>query len=368
MQLSVPFYPLIVVPLAVAAWFFWARARRHIGMLRLGRPLVRSDRPLERIRGLGVFVFGQKRLLRDPGPGLMHFVIFWGFIVLLATTGNYLTNGLVETIVAWPLAGALWQIAIFVANLFIGLIIVALGYAAFRRLVTRPTRLALSRDAFVILALIFGVVVTELFGDAFRYVAHPGEPTRGVALLAGPLSAALAGVGSDTALIGFGAFAWAHIVFVLGFGSYLPHSKHLHILTSEPNVYFRNLEPRGALRRMDLEAEPVDGAELTFGAKTLEDLTWRHLLDPMTCTECGRCMEFCPASMTGKTLSPKHFMEGLRDQITMAETAIAAAAGCAARGEGRRRRRRGGGGRRVGAGPTACRRRAEPADREQRHP
>ncbi|HSM39067.1 MAG TPA: (Fe-S)-binding protein, partial [Candidatus Limnocylindrales bacterium] len=122
-------------------------------------------------------------------------------------------------------------------------------------------------------------------------------------------------------------FAWAHILVVLAFGTYLPYSKHLHILTSEPNVYFRNLEPRGALRKMDLEAEPADGAEPTFGAKSLKDLTWRHLLDGMACTECGRCMEFCPASMTGKTLSPKHFMEGLRDQISAAETALAAAAG-----------------------------------------
>ncbi len=326
MPLSIPLYPLIVVPVAVATWFFWRRARRHIEVLRAGRPLNRSDRPLQRIKGLGIFVFGQKRLLRDPGPGLMHFFIFWGFVVLLATTGNYLTNGLVETILAWPLGGVLWAIAVAVANVFIGLVILSVAYAAFRRIVTRPTRLALSRDAFIILLLIVGVVVTEVFGDAFRYVADPADPTRGVALLAGPLSLLLEGVGSDAAVIGFGIFAWAHIVFVLAFGAYLPHSKHLHILTSEPNVYFRNIEPRGALRKMDLEAEPVNGEEPTFGAKALKDLTWRHLLDPMTCTECGRCMEFCPASMTGKVLSPKHFMEGLRDQISMAETAIASAA------------------------------------------
>jgi Fe-S oxidoreductase len=78
---------------------------------------------------------------------------------------------------------------------------------------------------------------------------------------------------------------------------------------------------------MDLEAEPEEGEELpVFGAKGLKDLTWRHLLDPLACTECGRCMEFCPASVTGKTLSPKHLMEGLRDQIWAAETALAAAA------------------------------------------
>jgi Fe-S oxidoreductase len=112
----------------------------------------------------------------------------------------------------------------------------------------------------------------------------------------------------------------------MAFGTYLPYSKHLHIISSEPNVYFRNLEPRGALRKMDLETEPEEGEELVFGAKGLKDLTWRHLLDPLACTECGRCMEFCPASATGKTLSPKHLMEGLRDQVWAAETALAAAA------------------------------------------
>ena len=264
----------------------------------------------------------------------MHAAIFWGFLILLVTTGNYMTNGLIETILRWPLGGIAWMLVVAIANLFLGLILVALAYAAWRRIVARPARLALSRDAFVILALILGVVATELAGDTLRFVAHPDDPARRVALLAGPLSLIAAPVGAAAAAGGFGIIAWLHIGFVMVFGTYLPYSKHLHILTSEPNVYFRALEPRGALRKMDLEAEPAPGEELVFGAKGLKDLTWRHLLDGLSCTECGRCMEFCPASMTGKTLSPKHFMEGLRDQIVAAETALAAAAGAqrAARG------------------------------------
>jgi Fe-S oxidoreductase len=327
MHPSIPLYPLIVVPAAAAIYLFWRRLSLHLAILRSGRPLNRTDRPWERIKGLMVFVIGQRRLLNDIGPGLAHAFIFWGFLVLLATTGNYFTNGLVETILAWPLNGLLWAAVVGFANLFIGLIILALLYASGRRAFKRPPRLALSRDAFVILGLIGLVVVSELFGDAFRFVAAPEGPARPFALLAGPLSILLEPIGRDAALLSYGAFAWAHILVVLGFLTYLPYSKHLHIFTSEPNVYFRNLEPRGALRKMDLEAEPTDGEEPVFGAKTLKDLTWRHLLDPLSCTECGRCMEFCPASMTGKTLSPKHFMEGLRDQIVAAETALAAAAG-----------------------------------------
>ena len=326
MEATIPYYFMIVAPVGAAIALFWRRAGQHMAVLRAGRPLDRSDRPLERIKGLGVFVFGQKRLLNDIGPGLAHAFIFWGFLVLLVTTGNYLTNGLVEAILAWPLGGVLWNVAVFFANLFIGLILGALAYAAWRRVVTRPARLALSRDAFIILGLIFGIVLTELFGDAFRYVALSDDPSRSVAILAGPLSSALTGIGPAAGAAGYGVMGWAHILLVLGFGAYLPYSKHLHILSSEPNVYFRNLEPRGALRSMDLEALGGDGEEVTFGAKGLKDLTWRHLLDGLSCTECGRCMEFCPASMTGKTLSPKHFMEGLRDQIVLAETALASAA------------------------------------------
>jgi len=326
MEASIPYYPLIVVPVAAAVFLFWRRARWHMAILREGLPLDRSDRVGARIASVLVFVLGQRRLLQDLGPGLTHAFVFWGFVVLLATTGNYITNGLVETILAWPLGGVLWSVVTFFANLLIGLVLASVAYYVVRRTVTRPARLALTRDAFVILGLIFLIVVTEWVGDAFVYVLDPEHHARPWALLAGPLSLALEPFGTRVAEIGYGVVGWTHIWLVLGFGAYLPYSKHLHIISSEPNVYFRNLEPRGALRKMDLEAEPDDGSEPVFGAKGLKDLTWRHLLDPLACTECGRCMEFCPASVTGKTLSPKHLMEGMRDQIWAAETALAAAA------------------------------------------
>jgi Fe-S oxidoreductase len=326
MEASIPYYPLIVVPVAAAVFLFWRRARWHMAILREGLPLDRSDRIGARIASLVVYVVGQRRLLQDLGPGLTHAFVFWGFLVLLATTGNYVTNGLVEAIVAWPFGGLLWSVVTFIANVFIGLVLASVVYFVVRRTVTRPARLALTRDAFIILGLIFLIVLTEWVGDAFVYVLDPGHHARPWAVVAGPLSLALEPLGTRVAEVGYGVMGWAHIWLVLGFGAYLPYSKHLHIISSEPNVYFRNLEPRGALRMMDLEAEPEDGSEPVFGAKGLKDLTWRHLLDPLACTECGRCMEFCPASVTGKTLSPKHLMEGLRDQIWAAETALAAAA------------------------------------------
>src|SRR6266545_4881969 len=176
MEAGIPFYPLIVVPAVAAIALFWRRAGRHLAVLRSGRPIVRTDQPLRRIWGVLVYVIAQRRLLNELGPGLMHAFIFWGFLVLLVTTGNYFTNGLIETVLRWPLGGIAWLLAVAVANLFIGLILVALAYAAWRRVVARPARLALSRDAFVILAMILGVVTSELVGDALRFVAHPADP------------------------------------------------------------------------------------------------------------------------------------------------------------------------------------------------
>jgi Fe-S oxidoreductase len=326
---ELPYYPLIVIPLAIAIFLFWRRSRLHWAVLKAGRPLDRLDKTRERVWAVIRYVLAQERLLRDPVPGLMHAFVFWGFLVLLVTTGNYLTNGLVERIVtAIPIVGGLlWALAIFGANVFIGLVLVGIGYSVIRRTMVRPARLALSRDAFVILGLIGLVVLTEAFADAFGYVLEPDNPTRIVAVVAGPLSLVLELFGTEVAAWGFAIAAWAHVLAVMAFGTYLPYSKHLHIITSEPNVYLMNLEPRGALRKMDLEADPPPGGGATFGAAALRDLTWRHLLDPLACTECGRCMEFCPASYSGKTLSPKHLMEGLRDQIVAAETALVAAAG-----------------------------------------
>ena len=200
--------------------------------------------------------------------------MFWGFVVLLATTGNYITNGLVETIVGWPLGGIFWSVVVLFANVFIGLVLASVVYYVIRRTIVRPARLALTRDAFVILSLIFLIVLTEWVGDAFAYVVEPDHPARPWALLAGPLSQALAPIGASAAAVGYDWLV-AHpprprVRRLPPVWQASPHP------LSEPNVYFRNLEPRGALRKMDLEVEPDEGEDPVFGARTLEDLTWRH--------------------------------------------------------------------------------------------
>ncbi len=117
-----------------------------------------------------------------------------------------------------------------------------------------------------------------------------------------------------------GAFTflwWGHIALVAAFLCYLPFSKHLHIATAFPNIFFRKLAPRGELPKLDLEDENA-----TFGLKTLQDLGWKDLLDGFTCTECGRCQEACPAYNTGKPLNPKELIMGIRHMSVNAEHGI----------------------------------------------
>ena len=107
---------------------------------------------------------------------------------------------------------------------------------------------------------------------------------------------------------------WAHVLLILGFLAYLPYSKHLHIVTAAVNVFFGRTRARGRLEPLRFD-EDVPEDELRFGAGTVADLTWKQMLDTFSCTECGRCQDVCPACATGKALSPKLLIMGLRDQV-----------------------------------------------------
>src|SRR5207248_1977025 len=152
-----------------------------------------------------------------------------------------------------------------------------------------------------------------LLGGAFESARWGDQPG---AFVANALAFPLRALGLPPAALeaGFAIGWWTHIVLVSAFLLYLPRSKHLHIVTSLFNVYFRKLAPRGELPAMDLERE-----DATFGLKTLQDLGWKDILDGFTCTECGRCQDACPAWNTGKPLNPKTFIMGIRDMSAEAE-------------------------------------------------
>ena len=191
-------------------------------------------------------------------------------------------------------------------DLFGAFVVLAVVVSIVRRLAAPPPRLRVSGhakwDAVFILALILTVMITMFGQNAARIAA--GAPG-GARFIAAQLSGLFP---EESAHIWFLAFFWGHMVAVLGFLNYLPYSKHLHILTSVPNVYFSSLTPKGALAPINLADETLT----KYGATDIDDLTWKQILNGFTCTECGRCTSVCPANTTGKLLNPKKLMVDVR--------------------------------------------------------
>jgi len=314
---AVPLYPLVFPVFWGAVAFFALAMARHLRVFAAARaegPSPFEDIPA-RFAGLIQYAFIQTKMFKDPGAAIMHAGIFWGFVLLTIGTANVVTGGVIEQVLSIPFDGLVWGVISAMQNLVAVIVLVAIAWAFYRRLVTRPRRLTFNTDALVILAMIGGVVATELFAEVFEFARYGSQPGAFVSSwLAQPLRA---GVSTARLEAGFVTLWWAHIVLVAAFLGYLPFSKHLHIATSFPNIWFRKLRPRGELPRMDVEDESA-----TFGLRTLQDLGWKDLLDGFTCTECGRCQEACPAHFTGKPLNPKAFIMGIRDMSVEAEQGL----------------------------------------------
>jgi Fe-S oxidoreductase len=278
----------------------------------MGQPVERFDDISGRIRNEAVIVIGQRKLLRRLGPGLMHAFIFWGFLVLFPTILAAM-GAVVDRDFVLPLIGGAAWFALL-ADLFATLVVVGIGMALFIRKVLRPPRFEGShlREADLILTLILGVVSTLLLWHASRIALGLNEAAAGWSPVSNLLSG-LFGDGSATRTLER-VFVWAHVLIILAFLVYLPRSKHLHIVTAAINVFFGRTRARGRLEPLRFDDETPE-EELRFGAATVTDLTWKEIVDTFSCTECGRCQDACPAWATGKALSPKLLIMGLRDHV-----------------------------------------------------
>jgi Fe-S oxidoreductase len=299
--------------LLCAFGFFAFSIRRLILFLRIGKPDERFDKPWGRVKKTLVVAIAQSKILREPVAGAMHALIFWGFLVLLTAVLESLGEGLLHGF-SFRFLGRLYEPLAFMQDMFAGLVVVAVLVALYRRFIVRPKRLEIEGhgqlDAVLILVMILLIMVSMLGQNATRMILDGGVASGGRFLSAAvrPLFVSFA---QSTVNTWFEIFWWTHITVVLLFLNYLPYSKHLHVLTSIPNVYFSSSKPRGALNPINLEAENVE----KFGANDVEDLTWKQLLDGYTCTECGRCTAACPANTTGKILSPRKIIMDIRERL-----------------------------------------------------
>jgi Fe-S oxidoreductase len=307
----------LVAVTGAAAVLFGRRAWFLLRLVRAGKPVDRATDIPARLSNEATIVLGQRKLLQRLVPGLMHAFIFWGFLVLFPTIFMALV-AIVDREPSLPGSSPLGWLEsqgwyALAVDLFVVLVLLGVATAFWIRKVQRPERFRGSHlgEADLILAVIAGIVTTLLLWHA-SLIALDLQPWPASW---SPVSDAVAGLfgdgGTTEALERI--FVWAHVLLIVGFLAYLPHSPHLHIATAAVNVFFGRTRARGRLEPLDFEAE--DEAALRFGAGTVADLTWKQMLDAMSCTECGRCQDACPAWATGKALSPKLLVMGIRDHL-----------------------------------------------------
>ncbi len=276
----------------------------------MGRPADRSGNLPARARNEAEIVLGQRKLLQRLGPGLMHALIFWGFLVLFPTIVLAMI-GAVDRDATLPWLGHQGWFALLV-DVFCVLVLVGVLAALGIRKLQRPARFQGSHlgEADLILALIAGIVTTLLLWHATRIALGINEWPAAWS----PVSDALSGLFGDDSVTEVleRVFVWAHVLIILSFLVYLPYSKHLHIATAAVNVFFGSTAPGGHIEPLRFD---VPDDEMRFGAGTVSDLTWKQTLDTFSCTECGRCQDVCPAWATDKELSPKLLIMALRDQV-----------------------------------------------------
>jgi Fe-S oxidoreductase/nitrate reductase gamma subunit len=286
---------------------------RIIGYLKLGQNENRFNNPSERISNVFKIALGQSKLLREPAAGFIHVFIFWGFMLFTISVFEAIIQGFYSPF-SLVFLGPLFSLITVVQDYFSILVITGVLWALYRRFIVKVPRLDNGKEhnleAALILFMIF-LVVVSMFGMNITHFANAGYHAGRYEIR--PVSFYLAGIFSSGASakthILYEFFWWMHIIVVFTFMNFLPFSKHFHVFTSIPNVYFTKIgEDKNALKKLNLEDENVT----QYGAADFEHLTWKQILDGYSCTECGRCTSACPAASTGKKLSPREIIKSIR--------------------------------------------------------
>jgi heterodisulfide reductase subunit C len=316
--------------------------------IRMGKSLDRSDYPSERFKTMLLFAFGQKKMFDRPFVGAMHFIIYGGFLIINVEVLEIILDGLFGTHRLFsPLLGGLYPLLInFFELLALGVVFTCVIFLIRRNSRLIPRFWGKEMKGFPVLdanLILFFEIILMFFlftmnatdsilqtrGAESSYVGEH-YPVVG-SFLVSQLFIPLYRDFGTSQLFYLERFAWwFHILGIMGFGIYVTYSKHLHIALAFPNTYFSNLAPKGKFENMPIvtaevksmlgigDATPTVESAGTigrFGAKDVEDLTWKNLMEAYSCTECGRCTSACPANITGKLLSPRKIMMDTRDRM-----------------------------------------------------
>lgn len=309
----------------------------------MGKAIERKDHAQKRWSNMIRIALGQSKMVTRPVAGILHIVVYIGFIVINIELLEIVLDGLIGTHrVFAPLLGKAYDLLIASFEILAALVLLSVVLFWLRRNALRVKRFWKpemkgwpKKDAdyilyfeIVLMTLFLSMNATDLLlqdsGDPY-YIRAGSFP---VSELMTPLFSSFS---LSTLVVLERSFWWMHIVGILIFLNYLYYSKHLHILLAFPNTYFQNLNPKGKFKNnetvtkevkliLDPNADPYaapadDTVPEKFGASDITDLNWVQLMNAYTCTECGRCTDECPANQTGKLLSPRKIMMDTRDRM-----------------------------------------------------
>jgi Fe-S oxidoreductase/nitrate reductase gamma subunit len=302
-------YALLVPTMAVAAYGIYRRVRGW----RRGKPENRFDQPARRLAHVAKYAILQLRTWRKLYPGIMHAMIFWGFIVLAIAT----TVVMLDYDFGIPIMHGYFYLVFqsFITDVFGALAIIGIGMAMLRRWGVRPRELVYTREASLILVVILAILVSGFLVEGWR-IAATADPWGTWSPFGNLVARATGNLMSEATMRNaHWATWWLHMALVFGFIAWAPYTKMVHVLTSTLNIYTARLAPIGAnLRKVDFDSEEK------LGIHSLAGFTWKDLLDFDACTECGRCTAACPAHRVGKELSPRDIILDLQ-RMARAENA-----------------------------------------------
>ena len=337
---------LFAILLIIGFGFFYTNIKKIIRNINLGAAVNRNDNPKARWKNMAMIALGQSKMVRRPIAGILHIIVYLGFVIINIELLEIIIDGLFGTHRIFASLGVIYNVLIASFEILAVLVLVAVFTFWIRRNIIKLKRFANKdltgfpkNDANYI--LYFEVVLMSLFllmnASDLHLQNVPGGFSHFIKAGSFPISQFIEpifnGYSNELVMLFSEIFWWMHIVGILIFMNYLYFSKHLHILLAFPNTYFANLNPEGQFDNlesvtnevkmmMDPNADPYaavavdpNAAPAKFGASDVQDLNWVQLLNAYTCTECGRCTSACPANITGKKLSPRKIMMDTRDRM-----------------------------------------------------
>ena len=335
---------LFVTVLILTIFLFSNNFKKILSNIRLGRAENRSDKPLLRLKNMFRVAFGQGKMIRRPIAGILHLIVYIGFIIINIELLEIIVDGIFGThrIFSQYFPG-LYNVLIGSFEILALLVLISVIIFWIRRNILKIKRFLKDEmrgwpklDADLI--LYFEIILMSLFltMNGADYTIQLNYPENDIYVRAGsfPVSQFLVPIFQDFSLNHLMLIEriswWLHILGIFTFLNYLYYSKHLHILLAFPNTYYANLESKGKFKNINTITSEVklmlddnnnyednDGSEIeTFGASDVTELSWIQLLNAYSCTECGRCTSECPANLSGKKLSPRKIMMDTRDRLT----------------------------------------------------